>query len=212
MIFRKRNPLLMVILVFGLAACASGRPNNPSTQQLVSECARIADRGERQRCLDTAYRTGGRPQQAAGYEAPPEPVVAVESTGMTESELENFASRYAAAWSSQDPVQLASFYAPDGRLQVNDGEPAIGRAEIAAKVAAFMEGFPDMIVRLVRLEYAGERVRFHWHWTGTNIGPGGTGKAVDLRGFEEWTLAPGGQILQSLGHYDDADYARQVGE
>lgn len=49
-------------------------------------------------------------------------------------------------------------------------------------------------------------VRFHWTWTGTNTGPSGTGKAVHISGFEEWTLTPTGLIAQSLGHYDDAEY------
>jgi hypothetical protein len=33
---------------------------------------------------------------------------------------------------------------------------------------------------------------------------------VDIRGYEEWTLNEDKQIQQSLGHYDDAEYQRQV--
>jgi hypothetical protein len=54
------------------------------------------------------------------------------------------------------------------------------------------------------------QVIFHLHWTGTNTGPGGTGNAVDLRGFEEWTLDGNGLILESRGHYDEAEYQRQL--
>ncbi|MFG0274671.1 MAG: nuclear transport factor 2 family protein [Phycisphaerales bacterium] len=125
--------------------------------------------------------------------------------------LTDFATRYAGAWSGGDPDALASFYAPDGRLIVNAGAPAIGRAQIAAAAGAFMAAFPDMVVALDRLERIGERVRFHWRWTGTNTGPGGTGAAVDMRGYEEWTLRDDGAIAVSDGHYDEAEYARQVG-
>ena len=38
-----------------------------------------------------------------------------------------------------------------------------------------MNGFPDMVLRLVEVRQEGGQVIFHWHWTGTNTGPGGTG-------------------------------------
>ena len=50
----------------------------------------------------------------------------------------------------------------------------------------------------------------HWTWTGTNTGPGGTGRAVRISGYEEWTFGDDGRIGQSLGHYDEAYYQRQV--
>ena len=45
---------------------------------------------------------------------------------MSQSELVDFATRYAAAWSGQNADELASFYAEDGTLAVNDGAPAVG--------------------------------------------------------------------------------------
>lgn len=129
---------------------------------------------------------------------------------MTTKELTDFAERYATAWSSQDPVAFASFYADNGRLQINDGEPSIGRDAVEQTARDFMTAFPDMVVRLVELREAGERIEFHWHWTGTNTGPGGTGAAVDLTGFESWILDDDGLILESLGHLDAAEYERQL--
>jgi hypothetical protein len=129
---------------------------------------------------------------------------------MDASELTEFATRYAAAWSSQDPVAFGMFYAEEGSLTVNDGEPSVGRAAVVDTARAFMTAFPDMIVRLVEIRPEGSRVEFHWHWTGTNTGPGGTGNAVDLRGYEEWTFDDNGLIVESLGHYDDGEYQRQL--
>lgn len=125
--------------------------------------------------------------------------------------LKDFATRYAAAWSSADPRQLAALYSEVGSLSVNGGVPATGREAIAAKAAAFMEAFPDMVVRLEKVLGQGHHAVFHWHWTGTNTGPGGTGRTVDLRGYEIWTLDDKGLIVQSLGNYDAAEYARQIG-
>jgi uncharacterized protein (TIGR02246 family) len=124
--------------------------------------------------------------------------------------LTDFATRYATAWSSQDPEAFSLFYTENGSLQVNGGEPSIGRDAIAETARSFMAAYPDMVVRLVELRQTNDHVEFHWHWTGTNTGAGGTGNAVDLRGYEQWTLAKDGLILESLGHYDEAEYERQV--
>lgn len=129
---------------------------------------------------------------------------------MNMTELTDFAKRYAAAWSSQDPARFASFYAENGSLQINDGEPSVGRDAVEQTAREFMTAFPDMVVELVELRQEGENVEFHWHWTGTNTGPGGTGNAVDLTGYERWAIDSDGLIGQSLGHLDDAEYQRQL--
>jgi hypothetical protein len=72
-----------------------------------------------------------------------------------------------------------------------------------------MIAFPDMVVRLVEVRQKGDVVEFHWHWTGANTGPGGTGAEVDLRGFEEWTFADG--LIKSMqGHMESEEYQRQL--
>ena len=126
------------------------------------------------------------------------------------NELTEFATRYAEAWSSQDPEAFSLFYAENGSLRVNNGDPSVGRDAIAETARSFMAAYPDMVVRLVELRQTDDHIEFHWHWTGTNTGPGGTGNAVDLRGYEQWTLDKNGLILESLGHYDEAEYQRQL--
>jgi hypothetical protein len=51
---------------------------------------------------------------------------------------------------------------------------------------------------------------YRWTLTGTNTGPGGTGNRVRIRGYEEWTIGADGLISTSLGHFDEAEYQRQV--
>ena len=41
---------------------------------------------------------------------------------MDVAELTDFATRYAAAWSNQDPAAFASFYAEDGVLLLEDAQ------------------------------------------------------------------------------------------
>jgi len=87
----------------------------------------------------------------------------------------------------------------------------VGRAAIEKTAGDFMTAFPDMVVELTKLERDGDRLVFRWRWTGTNTGPAGTGNAVDLNGYEVWTMDVDGLIAESLGHYDEAEYRRQVG-
>jgi uncharacterized protein (TIGR02246 family) len=133
-----------------------------------------------------------------------------ETRPMTAAELTDFATRYAAAWSSQNPASLAAFYTEDGTLTVNAGAPSVGRPAITAKAQGFMTAFPDMVVKLKAVEQDGHGATFRWIWTGTNTGPGGTGRRVQIEGYEAWTFGANGLIAESKGHYDEAEYARQV--
>ncbi len=160
------------------------------------------------------------------------------------AEITAFAKRYAEAWCSQDPEKVAAFYADNGSLSVNDGPPAVGRAAIAEEARGFMRTFPDMIVTMdevTRESELGGRSScdavFHWTLTGTNTGPGGTGKRLRISGYELWKIdngaggsratwtgkpervgEPGGESIndgligESKGHFDSAEYERQLKE
>jgi uncharacterized protein (TIGR02246 family) len=124
--------------------------------------------------------------------------------------LRDFARRYTAAWCSQDPAQVASFFSPDGSLKVNDGAPAVGRAAITAVAKGFMTDFPDMKVLMDDVSVQGDRPIYRWTLVGTNMGPGGTGRSVRISGYEEWRIGPDKLIAESRGHFDAADYQRQL--
>src|SRR5205823_7522099 len=139
------------------------------------------------------------------------------------AEIREFAQRYAGAWCSRNPESVAAFFAENGSLSVNDGRPAVGRAAIAEVARGFKRDFPDMIVTMDKLtleardggrsSYASPArtdAVFHWTLTGTNIGPGGTGKRVRISGYELWQIGDDGLIAESLGHFDAADYKRQL--
>ena len=129
---------------------------------------------------------------------------------MTSDELNDFATRYAKAWCSQNPESVAAFFAEGGSISINNGTPAIGRAAIAREAQAFMTTFPDMIVTFDKLEPRGNRTAFHWTLTGTNTGPGGTGNRVRISGYELWKIDNDGLIAESKGHFDAAEYERQL--
>ena len=127
-------------------------------------------------------------------------------------QLRAFAERYTAAWCSKDPAAVAAHYAPEGSLAINGGAPAVGRDAITAVAESFYEALPDMHVFFDDLVVDGERIEYHWTFTGTNTGPGGTGNAVRVHGFESWTIDEDGHIAASLGSYDAQEYARQLAE
>jgi steroid delta-isomerase-like uncharacterized protein len=124
--------------------------------------------------------------------------------------LTNFAQRYADAWCSQNPESVAAFFAENGSLSVNDGPPAVGRAAIAEIARGFMRDFPDMTVTMDKVVSGSHRTEFHWTLTGTNTGPGGTGKRVRISGYELWKFDKDGLIAESKGHFDSAEYERQL--
>jgi hypothetical protein len=64
-----------------------------------------------------------------------------------------------------------------------------------------MTAFPDIVVKMDRLVVKGAKTEYHWTLTGTNTEPGGTGKFVKIRGFEEWRRGPDGLIAESLGRF-----------
>ncbi len=129
---------------------------------------------------------------------------------MTLAELTKFAKRYAEAWCSQNSDNVAAFFAENGSLSVNDEPPAVGRAAITEVARGFMRTFPDMVVTFDKLEPQPNATAFHWTLTGTNTGPGGTGKRVRISGYELWKIDNDGLIGESKGRFDSAEYESQL--
>ena len=129
---------------------------------------------------------------------------------MEATRLLDFGRKYTGAWCSQHPASVAAFFAENGSLTINDGPPSVGRAAITAAAESFMTAFPDMIVTMDSVAAEAGRIRYRWTLTGTNTGPGGTGHSVRISGYEEWTFTADDLIADSQGHFDEAEYARQL--
>jgi len=126
------------------------------------------------------------------------------------ADLTKFATRYADAWCSQNPESVAAFFAERGSISINNGPPAVGRAAIAEEARGFMTTFPDLVVTMDKVVRDEDGTKFHWTLTGTNTGPGGTGKRVRISGYELWQVDNAGLIAESKGHFDAAEYDRQL--
>lgn len=130
---------------------------------------------------------------------------------MDAGKLRSFGERYTKAWCSQDPDEVAAFFSADGSLTINGGAPSVGSEAISRAAASFMTAFPDLVLTMDGVSVEADRVIYRWTLAGTNTGPGGTGRQVLFSGFEEWTMSADGLIAQSLGHFDEVDYRRQLG-
>ena len=126
------------------------------------------------------------------------------------AKLREFAAAYTSAWCSQNPASVAAFYSRDGWLSVNGGPPAVGRDAIAEVAREFMTAFPDLLLLMDDLVIQGGRTEYHWTFIGTNTGPGGSGHGVRFSGFEVWRIGDDGLVAESQGHFDSADYQRQL--
>jgi ketosteroid isomerase-like protein len=124
--------------------------------------------------------------------------------------IRELAEGYTAAWCSQNAARVASFYEETGSLRVNDDPPAVGRTAITEVAQGFMSAFPDMKVSLDDVRLQDEGAVYHWTLTGTNNGPGGTGRKVRISGYEVWQIGTSGLIANSRGHFDSDDYRRQL--
>jgi len=129
---------------------------------------------------------------------------------MDRQRVTEFAAKYTQAWCSQNAASVASFFAENGSLQINEGEPSVGRAAITEAAQGFMTAFPDMVVKMDSLIINGNNAEYHWTLAGTNTGPGGNGNAVRISGYEEWTFGADSLIAESKGYFDETEYQRQL--
>jgi uncharacterized protein (TIGR02246 family) len=129
---------------------------------------------------------------------------------MDATSLQQLGRSYTAAWCSQNAARVASFFTESGSLKINEGDPAAGRAAIAAAAQGFMTAFPDMVVTMDGISIEGDHAVYRWTLTGTNTGRGGTGRSVRISGYEEWTIDADRLIAASRGRFDESDYRRQL--
>ena len=125
---------------------------------------------------------------------------------LDQDQVRDFARSYTEAWCSHDPASVAEHFVPGGTIAINGGAPT----EVTEVARSFMAAFPDIQVFMDDVVFKEDTVEYRWTFTGTNTGPGGTGKWVRIPGFEEWTFGGDGLVSESQGHYDQAEYDRQL--
>lgn len=123
------------------------------------------------------------------------------------TQLRDFATRYTAAWCSQDAANVSKFFAPSGSLTINGGTSSVGRSAITQAAQGFMTAFPDLMVNMDDLVEKQGKILYHWTLEGTHSE---TGRRVRISGFESWRIGDDGLIAESFGNFDAADLERQI--
>jgi uncharacterized protein (TIGR02246 family) len=125
----------------------------------------------------------------------------------TPKQIERIASDYTAAWNSGSAEAVASFYAEDGGIVINRGDPWLGRSGVERMAEGFFADVPDLSLVCDQVRISGSHVLYLWTFTGHDAG---TGRPLTVRGWEEWDLDTQGKVAASRGWFDAEDYARQV--
>ena len=117
------------------------------------------------------------------------------------------AQDYTKAWNSLSATAVASFYAEDGVIIINNGAPWTGRARVADMAAGFYADVPDLTLTCDDIRLAGTHAVYVWTFTGHDAT---TGNPLNIQGWEEWEIGPDLKVKASRGWFDAADYAKQA--
>ncbi len=117
------------------------------------------------------------------------------------------AEEYTAAWNSKSAARVASFYAEDGEIVINRGDPWSGRARVEEMAAGFYADVPDLSLTCDDIRLSGTHAVYVWTFTGHDAK---TDNPLKIRGWEEWDLGDDLKVIASQGWFDAEDYARQV--
>lgn len=120
--------------------------------------------------------------------------------------MKQVADAYTAAWNSGSAAAVAEFYAPDGQIVINRGQPWEGRTGVAEMAAGFFRDVPDLNLVCDGLRVAGDHVTYLWTFTGTDAS---SGNPLNIVGWEEWDVDADYRVNSSRGWFDADDYAQQ---
>ena len=121
--------------------------------------------------------------------------------------MRKVAEAYTAAWNSGSAEAVAEFYAHDGRIVINRGDPWEKRAGVARMAAGFFADVPGLHLTCDGLRVSGDHVVYLWTFTGTDAT---TKNPLRVEGWEEWEVDAEHHVKSSRGWYDAADYALQA--
>ena len=76
---------------------------------------------------------------------------------------------YTVAWNSKSAEAVASFYAEDGQISINRGEPWVGRSRIAEMAAGFYADVPDLSLTCDDIRLSGSHAIYVWTFTGHDV-------------------------------------------
>ena len=117
---------------------------------------------------------------------------------MTDADIQDFVTKFAAAWAARDGEAFLSLWHPDGILRTPFAGRAIGGSELGRLNDIQKEQAPDLVWQLLDWTSRGEVVIVEWQ-NSRVIG----GKRFDFRGVDKFRLR-NGRIVEEVVYADTA--------
>jgi len=117
---------------------------------------------------------------------------------MTDAELQDFVTRFAAAWAARDGQAFVDLWHPDGLLHT----PLVGRTVLGSELNRLLEvqtaAAPDFVWQLLDWTSRGDVVVIEWQTT-RNV----NGARFDWRGVDKFRIRDG-KIIEERVYSDTA--------
>jgi ketosteroid isomerase-like protein len=117
---------------------------------------------------------------------------------MSEAEIRNFVTKFAAAWAARDSAAFLALWHPEGVLHYPLTERPLAGSEIGRLNEAQKQAAPDLVWQLLDWTAEGETVVVEWQCTRMLAGT-----RLDWRGVDKLRLA-GGKIVEERVYMDTA--------
>jgi ketosteroid isomerase-like protein len=117
---------------------------------------------------------------------------------MTNQDLQNFVTRFAAAWAARDGEAFLAMWHPEGRLYYPLVNRALAGSEIARLNEMQQEAVPDLVWQLLDWTSRGNTVIIEWQCT-----RGANGRRFEWRGIDKFQIEDG-KILEERVYMDTA--------
>ena len=120
-----------------------------------------------------------------------------------------------ACWNNKDISKLEIVMSKNASRRVNNIIVANSREEVAANIAVFISGFPDLNISFSNVLISDNYASFNWTFLGTNTGIFGefpaTGKKVKVNGISKVLFNKEGKIIEEDVTYNELDLLQQLG-
>jgi ketosteroid isomerase-like protein len=117
---------------------------------------------------------------------------------MTDADIQDFVTRFAAAWAARDGAAFLALWHPDGVLRTPFAGRAIAGSELGRLNDIQKEQAPDLVWQLLDWTSRGDVVILEWQ-NSRVIG----GKRFDFRGIDKFRLRDG-KIAEEVVYADTA--------
>lgn len=117
---------------------------------------------------------------------------------MTDTDIQDFVTRFAAAWAARDPGAFLALWHPDGMLHSPLYDRPVTGKELGRLTELVREVAPDHVWQLLDWTARGDVVIVEWQATRT-----AGGRRMDWRGVDKFKLHDG-RILEERVYMDTA--------